>query len=129
MDGVMRTVVMKKTEWKEDLYIAVKFVQYMLSKYYAKLTVTMGALPILPNLFDSFQKLPLFGKWGKRMDNTPVHVTTYTTQYWEACLKYVENEYCAKHTRVLISQPGRVASNNHFPSARATGSGQLSFDS
>ena len=81
MDGVMRTVVMKKTEWKEDLYIAVKFVQYMLSKYYAKLTVTMGALPILPNLFDSFQKLPLFGKWGKRMDNTPVHVTTYTTQY------------------------------------------------
>ena len=33
MDGVMRTLAKKKTQWKEDLYFAVKLTHQKLSKY------------------------------------------------------------------------------------------------
>jgi len=32
MDGVMRALARKKTQWKEDLFFAVKFAQQTLSK-------------------------------------------------------------------------------------------------
>jgi len=35
--------------------------------------------------------------WDKGMDINLEDETSYTTQYQEAFLKYVENEYCAKH--------------------------------
>ena len=35
MDGVMRALAKKKTQWKEDLFFAVKLARQKLSKYYA----------------------------------------------------------------------------------------------
>ena len=53
---------------------------------------------------DSFRKLRSFKKRDKGMDINPEHETLDTIQYEEAILKYVENEYCAKHRRVPVSK-------------------------
>jgi hypothetical protein len=58
----------------------------------------------------------------------PEDETSYTTQYQQAFLKYVENEYCAKHRRVPVNKFETVQSSNFFPSATASGSYQSSFD-
>jgi len=43
-------------------------------------------------------------------------------------LQYVENEYCAKHQRLSVNKPERVASKNLFISTTESGPGQSSFD-
>jgi hypothetical protein len=50
--------------------------------------------------------------------------TSYTTQYQQAFLMQVEIEYYAKHRGVLVIKLESIASNNHFPSSIASGSGQ-----
>jgi len=63
------------------------------------------------------------------MDINPEDETSYTTHYQEAFLKYVKNEYCAKHRRVPVNKLETVPSSNLVPSATASGSYQSSFDS
>jgi len=46
MDGVMRALAKKKTQWKEDLFFAVKLAWQKLSKYYAEVTPTTGMVVI-----------------------------------------------------------------------------------
>jgi len=128
MDGVMRALAKKKTQWKEDLFFAVKLAPQKLSKYYAEVTPTMGMLWISAHILEPFRKLRLFRKWDKGMDINPEDKTSYTTQYQEAFLKYVEKEYCAKHRRVPVNKLETVPSNNLLPSATASGSYQSSFD-
>jgi len=43
-------------------------------------------------------------------------------------VKYVENEYCAKHRRVPVNKLETVPSSNLVPSAKASGSYQSSFN-
>jgi len=62
------------------------------------------------------------------MDIGPEDKTSYATQYQEAFLKYVENEYCAKHPRVPVNKLELVPSHNLVPSAKALQSYQSSFD-
>ena len=57
MDGVLRALATKKTQWKEDLYFAVKFARQKLSKYYAEVTPTRGMLLIPAQILDPFRKL------------------------------------------------------------------------
>jgi len=57
MDGILRALAKKKTQWKEDLYFAVKFARQKLSKYYAEVTPTMGMLLISAQILDPFRKL------------------------------------------------------------------------
>jgi len=97
MDAVMRALAKKMTQWKEDLFFAVKIARQKLSKYYAEVTPTMGMLLISAHILDSFRKLQSFRKWDKGMDIHSEDETSYTTQYQDAFLKYAENEYCAKH--------------------------------
>jgi len=54
--------------------------------------------------------------------------TSYTMQYPEAFLKYVDNEYCAKHRHVPVNKLETLPSSNLVPSATASGSYQSSFD-
>jgi len=61
------------------------------------------------------------------MDINPEDKTFYTTQYKEAFLKYMENEYCAKHRCVRVNESENVPSRNLIPSAMASASLQLSF--
>jgi len=42
IDVAMRALGKKNTQWKEDLYIAVKLVRHKLVKYYAEVTSTAG---------------------------------------------------------------------------------------
>jgi len=128
MDGVMRALAKKKTPWKEDLFFTVKLARQKLSKYYAKVTPTMGKVLISAHIRDPFRKLWLFRKWDKGMDINPEDETSYTTQYQEGFLKYVENEYCTKHLRVPVNKLETVPCINLVPSAMASRSYQSSFD-
>jgi len=127
MDGVMRALAKKKTQWKEDLYFAVKCAKQKLSKYYSEVTPMTGLLLILAHILNPFRKLRSFRKWDMGMDINPDDKALYTTQYQEAFLKYVQNKYCAKHRRLSVNKPERVASNNPF-STMASGSGRSSYD-
>jgi len=118
----------KKTEWKQDLFFAVKFAQQKLCKYYTEVTPTMGMLLISAHVLDSFRKLRSFRKWDKGMDINPENETSYTTQYPEAFLKYVANEYCAKHQCMPINILQSLPSSNPISSAIASCSYQSSFD-
>jgi len=128
MDGVMQALAKKKTQWKEDLFFAVKLARQKLSKYYAEVTSTMGMLLISAHILDPIRMLRSFRKWDKWMDINPEDETFYTTQYQEVFLKYVVNEYCAKHQRVPLNKLDTVPSSNPIPSATASGSYQSSFD-
>jgi hypothetical protein len=87
-----------------------------------------GMIVISIHILDPFSKLQSFRKWNMGMNIKPVHETSYTTQYQEAFLTYVENEYCAKHQLVLVNKLETVPSSNLVPSAMASGSYQSSFD-
>jgi hypothetical protein len=79
MVGMMRALAKKKTEWKEDLFFAVKLAQQKLSQYYAEVRPTTGMLLISAKILDSFQKLGSFRKWGKGMDINAEDKTSYPT--------------------------------------------------
>jgi hypothetical protein len=128
MDGVMQRLAKKKTQWKGDLFFTVKLAQQKISKYYAEVAATTGILLISAHILDPFRQLRLFRKWDKGMDINPEDETSYTTQYQEAFLKYMENKYCAKHRRVLVNKLEMVPCSNLVPSATASGSYQSSFD-
>jgi hypothetical protein len=88
----------------------------------------MGMLLISAHILDPFSKLRSFTKWDKAMDINPVDEISYTTQYQEALLKYMEDEYCAKHRHVPVNKLETVPSSNLVPSATASGSYQSIFD-
>jgi hypothetical protein len=67
-------------------------------------------------------------KWDKGMDINPEDETSYTLQYQEAFLKYVENEYCAKHRRLLVIMFDITLNNNLSSFVMASRSGQSSYD-
>jgi hypothetical protein len=60
-------------------------------------TTTTGMPLITAHCLDPFRKLWSYTEWDKGMDINPEEETSYTTQYQEAFVKYVENECCAKH--------------------------------
>ena len=128
MDGVMPALAKMKTLWMEDLFFAVKFVQQKLSEYYTKVTPTSGMILISAHILHHFQKLRSFGMWDKGMDINPEDETSDTTQNLEAILKYVENEYCAKHRYLPVTQSENLLNNNLSFSAMASRSGQSSYD-
>jgi len=54
-DGVMRALAKQKTQWKEDLFFAVKLARQKLSKYNAEVTPTTGILLNSAHILDHFQ--------------------------------------------------------------------------
>jgi hypothetical protein len=62
------------------------------------------------------------------MDINPEDETSYTTQYQEAFLKYVEHEYCAKHRCLPDIKSDNTLNNNLSPFEIATTSCQESYD-
>jgi len=127
-DGVMRALAKKKTQWKEDVFFVVKLARQKLSKYIAEVTPTTGMLLISAHILDPFRKLRLFRKWHKGMDINSEDETSYTTQYQQAFLKYVENEYCAKHRRMPVNKLQSFPSSHLISSAMASRSSQSSCD-
>jgi len=105
MDGVMCAVAKDNTPWKEDVYFDMKGAQQKLSKWYAEVTLTTGMLLTLAHIPDSFHMLLSWRKLDKGMHMNPQDETSYTTQYQQAFLMYVENEHCARHRRVPVIKP------------------------
>jgi len=62
------------------------------------------------------------------MDINPEDETSYTTQYQEAFLNYVENEYCVKHRRLPVIKSDNTLNNNLSSFEMAARSGQSSYD-
>jgi len=85
-------------------------------------------LLISAQILDPFRKLQSFRKWGKCTVINPEDETSYTTQYQEAFLKYVENKYCAKERPVPVNKHESLPSSNVIPTPKAAGSYQLSID-
>jgi len=88
----------------------------------------MGMLLNWAHILDRVQKLQLFMTSDQGLDINPEHETCYTTQYQTAFLKYVENEYWAKHRHLPVIKRKREPRNNLFPSTTAAGSSQSAFD-
>jgi hypothetical protein len=128
MDGEMRTFAKKRTQWKGDLFFVVKLAQPKLSKYHTEVTATTGIHLMSTHILDLFRKFQSFRKRDKGLDINPEDKTSYTTQYLEAFLRYVENENCAKHRRVPVNKLETIPSSNLVPSATTSGSCQSSFD-
>jgi hypothetical protein len=128
VDGVMRSLVNKKTQWKKDLFFAMKCARQKLSKYNTEVTPTTGMLIIMAHMPDRFGKLQSFRKWDTAMDINPEDETSYTTPYQKALLKYVQNEYCAKHRRLPVIQSHNTLNNNLSSFGLASISGQSSYD-
>ena len=59
-DGVMRDLAKKTTQWKEDLFFALKLALQTLSKYYAEVTPTTGMLLISAHILDLFRRSQSF---------------------------------------------------------------------
>jgi hypothetical protein len=57
MDVVTRALAKKKTQWKQDLFVAVNCARQKLSKYYAEVTTTTGMPLITAHCLDPFRKL------------------------------------------------------------------------
>jgi len=112
----------------EDFFFAVKLARQKPPKYCAEVTPSTGMLLISAHIVDSFRKMRSFRKWDKGMDFNPDDETPYTTQYKEAFLKYVENEYCAKHRRVAVNKHESFPRRNLIPSETVLRSCQSSFD-
>jgi len=60
MDSVMPALARNKTQWKEDLFFAMKLARQKLSKYYAEETPSTGMLLISAPILDAFQMLRSF---------------------------------------------------------------------
>jgi len=128
LDGVMRALAKKKTQWKEDVFFAMKFARQKLARYYTEVTPTIRMLLISAHILDPFKKLRSFRMSDKGLDINPEDETSYTTQYQEAFLKYMEKEYCAKHRRLPVTKLDTIPHNNLSSSAMASRSGQSSYD-
>jgi hypothetical protein len=85
-------------------------------------------LLITAHILDPFWKLRSFRKWDKGTDINPEDKTSYTTQYLEAFLKYVENEYCTKHRRLPVIKSDNTLNNNLSSFEMASRSGQSSYN-
>jgi hypothetical protein len=105
----------------------VKCARQKLSKYYTDVTPTTDMLVIAAHMLDPLRKLRLFRKWDNGIDINPEDETSYTTQYQEAFLKYVENEYCTKHRQLPVTKLENTPNNNFSSSAMASRSGQSSY--
>ena len=110
MDGNMRALAKKKTQWKVDLFIALKLARQKLSKYRAEVTPMIGMHLMSAQILDPFRMLRSFWKWDRGMDMNPEDKTSYTTQFKDACLKYVKNEECGKYQREWVNKPKNVLS-------------------
>jgi len=82
----------------------------------------MGMIPISANIHDLFRKLRSCRKWEKGMDINPGDETSYTTQYQEVFLKYVDNEYFDKHQCVSVNEHLSLPRINNIPSGTIPGS-------
>jgi len=128
MDGMMWALTKKMTQWKEDLFFAVKYVQQKLAKNYTEVTPTTRMLLISAYIIDPFRMLRSFRKCGKTIDINTEDKTSYTIQYQEAFLKYVENKYCPKHRLLLVTMSDNTLNNNLSSFEMASRSAQSSYN-
>jgi len=77
LDGGIQAFAKKKTQWEEDLHLAMKFACQKLTRYYAGVAPTTSLLLISSQILDSFQKLRLFRQWDKGTDNALMRKLLY----------------------------------------------------
>jgi len=91
MDGIMQALAKKKMQLKQCLYITVKVARQKVSKYYAEVTPMTGLHLIAAYTVHPFRNVWSSRNWDAAIDINPEDEPSYTTQYQEVCLKYLEN--------------------------------------
>jgi len=128
MDAIIRNLVEKKNQWKQELFFAMKLARQKLSKHHAELTPMTGMLLNSVYILDPFQKLRSLESEIRewifilRMRH-PILLNTE-----RHFLQYVDNEYNARHRHVPVSKLDSLPSCTFVTSAKASGSCQTSFD-
>lgn len=128
MDAVMRALVKKRTPWKEDLYFAVQAARQKLTKYYSEVRPETGMLLIAAHILDPYRKLRSFRKWDKALDVSPEEEGSFTAQYKDAFLKYVEREYCGRSSSPAAIKTETDSSTDPFAPTTASGPGESSYN-
>jgi hypothetical protein len=77
MDEVIRAVAKKTTQWKKDIYFAVKVVCHKLFKNHPEVTQMIGMVLISVHILASCQNLRSFSRWGKGMHIYPEDEISY----------------------------------------------------
>jgi len=126
-DGVRRGFAKMNNPWKEDMLFDMKLAREKLSEYCPQVTSMTPGILNSAQILDSLRTLRSCRKWDMLMDTTPQYEISYTTQYDEAILKDVENDYCAKHRGVPVNTPENLSSSTLVPPATGSGSCQSSF--
>jgi len=88
----------------------------------------MGVIFISTQILDFLRKLQSFRKWDQGIHINLDDKISYTTQYKEAILKYVENLFCGKHRHWPVNEPENIENSNLIPPAMTSWSGQSSVD-
>jgi hypothetical protein len=73
MDGLMRSLAMKKIQSQEDVFCAMRFSRQKLSKYYIEVTAMTGLHPMWAHILDRFWK------WDRIGSGTRVSILTLET--------------------------------------------------
>jgi len=76
MDGIIRALTKKKTQWQENLFFAVKLARQKLSNNHAEVTPSTGTLLISAHILDPFKKLRSLRKCDKKIDIHPEDKTS-----------------------------------------------------
>jgi hypothetical protein len=92
MAGVIWALGRNKTQWEEELFFTLRLARQKLFKHYAEVTPSPSNLLISAHILNSIRKMRSFRTWDNEKDINPEYETSYTTQYEECFLKYVENE-------------------------------------
>jgi hypothetical protein len=128
MEGVLRALQKKKTQWKRDLYVALQHGRTKLKKYYSKVTPESGVLLIVAHILDPFRKTRTFMRWDKAMGVDWNSEDSFTQQYRNAFLDYIDSTYCSNLNTAAVNKKENV---NHDPfgppvASTASGPGSLS---
>jgi hypothetical protein len=87
----------------------------------------MHIVPISAHILDGVCKLRFIKSNNKGMHITQEDVTSYTPQYQEAFLMYVEIKHCTIHRYLTVIKPKCVPMNNRCTSAMFWTAGESSF--
>jgi hypothetical protein len=88
----------------------------------------MGMLLISVYVLDPFQRLCSFTKWDNGVSINPEDEAFYISQYQEAFLKDVGNEYCIKHQHMTVMGPKSLLISTPIPTVMPSEFCQSSFD-
>jgi hypothetical protein len=128
VDGVMRALIKKKSQSKENLFSRLKFAGRKMLSYRFEVTPVLVLLIIAADILVSFRKLQSFRKWDKAIDDNSEDHSSFMAHYNNIYLKYVEYEYCSKDPIIPNFTFETTTHNNPFTTSPLSGPAHTFYD-